>query len=135
MLHAIPASTLLAPPVLPPLPPSLLPPRRLNKCGAISPRFDIASKDIEAWVGRLLPSRQVRVQHSGSSSRLSLRPWEEGAASGGACWGLADSQGWQIQQCKLPQIIYPLTAHNHSLNTSPAPVPLPALPCSLATSS
>lgn len=37
------------------------PPRRgrsLNKCGAISPRFDIASKDIEAWVGRLLPSRQ-----------------------------------------------------------------------------
>ena len=36
------------------------PPRRrsLNKCGAISPRYDIAAKDIEAWVGRLLPSRQ-----------------------------------------------------------------------------
>lgn len=32
---------------------------RLNKCGAISPRYDIAAKDIEAWVGRLLPSRQV----------------------------------------------------------------------------
>lgn len=31
---------------------------RLNKCGAISPRYDIAAKDIEAWVGRLLPSRQ-----------------------------------------------------------------------------
>lgn len=32
--------------------------RSLNKCGAISPRYDIAAKDIEAWVGRLLPSRQ-----------------------------------------------------------------------------
>lgn len=44
-----------------PDPCSLLPPpgrRSLNKCGAISPRYDIAAKDIEAWVGRLLPSRQ-----------------------------------------------------------------------------
>jgi small subunit ribosomal protein S15Ae len=31
---------------------------RLNKCGVISPRFDIALKDIEAWIGNLLPSRQ-----------------------------------------------------------------------------
>ena len=31
---------------------------RLNKCGAISPRFDIVAKDIESWVARLLPSRQ-----------------------------------------------------------------------------
>lgn len=31
---------------------------RLNKCGVISPRYDVAHKDIEAWVGRLLPSRQ-----------------------------------------------------------------------------
>ena len=32
---------------------------RLNKCGVISPRFDIAVKDIEGWTARLLPSRQV----------------------------------------------------------------------------
>lgn len=31
---------------------------RLNKCGAISPRYDIGHGEIEAWVGRLLPSRQ-----------------------------------------------------------------------------
>lgn len=38
--------------------PCCVPGCRLNKCGAISPRYDIAAKDIEAWVGRLLPSRQ-----------------------------------------------------------------------------
>ncbi len=31
---------------------------RLNKCGVISPRFDVGVKDIEAWTARLLPSRQ-----------------------------------------------------------------------------
>jgi small subunit ribosomal protein S15Ae len=31
---------------------------RLNKCGVISPRYDIAAGEIEDWVGRLLPSRQ-----------------------------------------------------------------------------
>jgi hypothetical protein len=31
---------------------------RLNKCGVISPRYDISAHEIEAWVGRLLPSRQ-----------------------------------------------------------------------------
>nr|AGH70200.1 40S ribosomal protein S15a [Placozoa sp. H4] len=30
---------------------------RLNKCGVISPRFDIAQKDYEKWVNNLLPSR------------------------------------------------------------------------------
>ena len=39
--------------------------RRLNKCGVISPRYDLSHNDIEDWVARLLPSRQVRV-----SSRL-----------------------------------------------------------------
>jgi|Transcript_69510 small subunit ribosomal protein S15Ae len=31
---------------------------RLNKCGVISPRFDVPVKDIEQWVQNLLPSRQ-----------------------------------------------------------------------------
>eukprot|EP01129_Flabellula_baltica_P016809 TRINITY_DN9128_c0_g1_i1.p1 TRINITY_DN9128_c0_g1~~TRINITY_DN9128_c0_g1_i1.p1 ORF type:complete len:131 (+),score=25.08 TRINITY_DN9128_c0_g1_i1:180-572(+) len=31
---------------------------RLNKCGCISPRFDIAHGDLEKWINRLLPSRQ-----------------------------------------------------------------------------
>ena len=31
---------------------------RLNKCGVISPRFDVAINDIEKWTNNLLPSRQ-----------------------------------------------------------------------------
>jgi small subunit ribosomal protein S15Ae len=31
---------------------------RLNKCGVISPRFDVAVNEIEKWVTNLLPSRQ-----------------------------------------------------------------------------
>ena len=31
---------------------------RLNKCGVISPRFDMAIGDIEKWTNNLLPSRQ-----------------------------------------------------------------------------
>ncbi|KAI0216520.1 40S ribosomal protein S15a [Lamellibrachia satsuma] len=31
---------------------------RLNKCGVISPRFDVALRDLESWTNRLLPSRQ-----------------------------------------------------------------------------
>jgi len=31
---------------------------RLNKCGVISPRFDVAYDEIEKWVVNLLPSRQ-----------------------------------------------------------------------------
>lgn len=34
---------------------------RLNKCGVISPRFDVGVKDIESWTARLLPSRQVNI--------------------------------------------------------------------------
>ncbi|GFR45507.1 hypothetical protein Agub_g6896, partial [Astrephomene gubernaculifera] len=34
---------------------------RLNKCGVISPRYDIGHNEIEAWVARLLPSRQFGV--------------------------------------------------------------------------
>ena len=31
---------------------------RLNKCGVISPRFDVALNEIEQWASNLLPSRQ-----------------------------------------------------------------------------
>lgn len=31
---------------------------RLNKCGVISPRYDVALKDMEKWASNLLPSRQ-----------------------------------------------------------------------------
>lgn len=30
---------------------------RLNKCGVISPRYDIGHSEVESWVARLLPSR------------------------------------------------------------------------------
>lgn len=31
---------------------------RINKCGVISPRFDVGVRDIESWATQLLPSRQ-----------------------------------------------------------------------------
>merc|ERR1739847_76689 len=31
---------------------------RINKCGVISPRFDVALRDLEKWTTNLLPSRQ-----------------------------------------------------------------------------
>jgi small subunit ribosomal protein S15Ae len=31
---------------------------RLNKCGVISPRFDIKVTDLEKWTSNILPSRQ-----------------------------------------------------------------------------
>jgi len=31
---------------------------RLNRCGVISPRFDVGKDDISKWVAKLLPSRQ-----------------------------------------------------------------------------
>lgn len=31
---------------------------RLNKCGVISPRFDVGVDEIEQWIVNLLPSRQ-----------------------------------------------------------------------------
>ena len=31
---------------------------RLNKCGVISPRFDVEYGEIEKWIVNLLPSRQ-----------------------------------------------------------------------------
>jgi small subunit ribosomal protein S15Ae len=31
---------------------------RINKCGVVTPRFDVALPDLERWIGTLLPSRQ-----------------------------------------------------------------------------
>ena len=31
---------------------------RINKCGVISPRFDVTLNDLERWINNLLPSRQ-----------------------------------------------------------------------------
>lgn len=31
---------------------------RINKCGVISPRFDLKLGDVEKWINNLLPSRQ-----------------------------------------------------------------------------
>ncbi|KAJ3378397.1 40S ribosomal protein S15a, partial [Chytriomyces hyalinus] len=31
---------------------------RINKCGVISPRFNVKQDDVENWVNYLLPSRQ-----------------------------------------------------------------------------
>ena len=33
---------------------------RINKCGVISPRFDVKTKEFEQWATNVLPSRQVR---------------------------------------------------------------------------
>ncbi|XP_077629365.1 small ribosomal subunit protein uS8 isoform X3 [Crocuta crocuta] len=37
---------------------------RLNKCGVISPRFDVQLKDLEKWQNNLLPSRQFGLSRS-----------------------------------------------------------------------
>merc|ERR1719382_236209 len=34
---------------------------RLNKCGCISPRYDIKVSEMDGWMSRLLPSRQFGV--------------------------------------------------------------------------
>merc|ERR1711937_2418 len=34
---------------------------RLNKCGCISPRYNVKVSEMECWTGRLLPSRQFGV--------------------------------------------------------------------------
>ncbi len=31
---------------------------RINKCGVVTPRFDVSLTDVERWIGTLLPSRQ-----------------------------------------------------------------------------
>merc|ERR1719217_380429 len=32
---------------------------RLNKCGCISPRYNVQVSKMESWIGRLLPARSV----------------------------------------------------------------------------
>jgi small subunit ribosomal protein S15Ae len=46
---------------------------RLNKCGVISPRFDVGVKEIETWTARLLPSRQVSAKKKISISFHALK--------------------------------------------------------------
>jgi len=31
---------------------------RINKCGVISPRFDLSAHDFEKWINKLMPSKQ-----------------------------------------------------------------------------
>lgn len=49
LYHSLPALQLMR----------VIPLRRLNKCGVISPRFDVRHGQIEDWVAKLLPSRLV----------------------------------------------------------------------------
>jgi hypothetical protein len=47
---------------------------RLNKCGVISPRFDVGLNDIEKWTNNLLPSRQFGKLVLTTSAGLPLCP-------------------------------------------------------------
>ena len=54
--HTLPHTRSLKPRfTLPSPPPQLI--GRINKCGVISPRFDVSVPDIEKWINNLLPSR------------------------------------------------------------------------------
>ena len=73
---------------------------RLNKCGVISPRFDVQLKDLEKWQNNLLPSRQfgfiVLTTSAGIMDHeegvLPAPPlsfsWARGAGKMGKCRGL-----------------------------------------------
>ncbi|KAF3818994.1 hypothetical protein GH733_012411 [Mirounga leonina] len=47
---------------------------RLNKCGVISPRFDVQLKDLEKWQNNLLPSRQFGLLEKLNFFILELKP-------------------------------------------------------------
>ena len=80
---------------------------RLNKCGVISPRFDVGIKEIEGWTARLLPSRQVSLLHyfpahkllvvvctlDSSSANCALAQWRQ----------LSTFHLWQYPSCYLPK--------------------------------
>lgn len=53
---------------------------RINKCGVISPRFDVGIKDIEAWQVRLMPSRQFG--HIVLTTSLGIMDHEEARKKG-----------------------------------------------------
>jgi len=73
---------------------------RLNKCGVISPRYNVGVGETENWTARLLPSRQVC--YSGS---LSVRGPPVRRGSLGVCyWSiilplLVSRQVWQSVCC------------------------------------
>jgi small subunit ribosomal protein S15Ae len=48
---------------------------RINKCGVISPRFDVCHSEIEMWIVNLLPARQFG--HIILSTSLGIMDHEE----------------------------------------------------------
>ena len=48
-------ATIVSRPALPAPLPQLI--GRINKCGVISPRFDVTVPELEKWINNLLPSR------------------------------------------------------------------------------
>ncbi|GFZ13756.1 ribosomal protein S15A D [Actinidia rufa] len=59
---------------------------RLNKCGVISPRFDVGVKEIEGWTARLLPSRQAMGLVANEKGRMRVahtRTLKEGEGADG----------------------------------------------------
>jgi hypothetical protein len=59
---------------------------RINKCGVISPRFDITLMGIEQWTNNLLPSRQfgyiVMTTSLGIMDHEEVRPFRDTLATG-----------------------------------------------------
>jgi len=59
---------------------------RINKCGVISPRFDITLMGIEQWTNNLLPSRQfgyiVMTTSLGIMDHEEVRPFRDTLAAG-----------------------------------------------------
>merc|ERR1719343_1572247 len=67
---------------------------RLNKCGVISPRFDVPVGEIEKWVVNLLPSRQFG--HLILSTTYGIMTHEEARRkkTGGKFWASS------IEECR-----------------------------------
>ena len=69
---------------------------RLNKCGVISPRFDVAVGELEKWVVNLLPSRQfgqiILSTTYGIMTHEEARRKKTGCAQGNHLWGGDDAK-------------------------------------------
>mmetsp|Transcript_3888 Transcript_3888/g.5862 ORF Transcript_3888/g.5862 Transcript_3888/m.5862 type:complete len:131 (-) Transcript_3888:66-458(-) len=60
---------------------------RLNKCGVISPRFDVGYADVEKWVVNLLPSRQFGMILLSTSSGIMTHEEARRKKTGGKILG------------------------------------------------